>query len=572
MNQRTALLRSLRSPVALLTCCALLCAALAAVLASAGRASAAPTTVGAFTLSPASGKITDDPPAASATTSTGCPESTEGTFPTLAVYKPGTSVTGVAATAVAKATTAIPAGGAPFTAELGPHASQKTLKTALEAWAGTGSVDGTYTLTLTCGGGITTGARFLGKIQVVGDTWTMVQQQTTSLTLSAPVEGVPVGGDLELTATVTPAAAAGTVAFKDGDQTLTTADVAGGVARATVKAPAIGGQHTYTAVFTAADQDAYSDAEGSVRAGITYLVSAKGADGAPLGDKPTLAIGQSAKVTVQGFTPGAKVEVSQENGTGMTFPDAVPNADGTVADYAFTVPDRTISGETGLYFAEDGSPNKRATFTFVATDEATDDPDDPDAPAGLEVTDEDGALLDENPNLEPGQTVKITARGYTPDAEVEVTLADSEETFAAAGANTEGTVEEYAFTVPKEIEDGDHTLTLAETKEGGHSVDFAFTTGEEPGAEPSPSGSESGAATSGGAGGSGGADSGGTGADSGGVAGGGTGATGSMASTGAQVGAVGLAALALVSAGAALVVHMRRKGLLAFGGDTPQQS
>ncbi|MDA5140690.1 hypothetical protein PEM37_04170 [Streptomyces sp. AD681] len=564
MNLRIA---RLGSPVALLTCCALLCAALAAIVASAGRADAAPTTVGAFALSPASGKITDDPPAASATTGAGCPESTAGTFPTLAVYKPGAPVTGVAATAIARATTAIPAGGASFTVSLGPHASQKTLKTALEAWATTGSLDGTYALTLTCGGGFTSGPRFLGKIQVTGDTWTMVQQRTTSLTLSAPVTGVPVGGDLELTATVTPAEAAGSVEFKDGDRSLATVAVDGGVARTTVQAPSVGGQHTYTAAFTAADQEAYTDAVGSVRAGITYLVSAKGADGSPLGDKPTLAIGQSAKITVKGFTPGAKVEVTQQNGSGVEFPDAVPNADGTVVDYAYTVPDRTISGETDLYFAEDGSANKRATFTFVAADEPTDDPTDP---AALEVTDEDGAPLGDNPNLAPGQTVKITARGFAADAAVEVTLADSEAAFEDAKANADGTVEQYAFTVPTKIEDGDHTLTLAEGKEDGHSVDFAFTTGEQPGGDPSPSPSASGGTGTAGAdgGADGGADSGGT-VGGGGVAGGGSGAGGSMASTGAQIGAIGLAGLALVGAGAALVVHVRRRGLLSFGGDTP---
>ncbi|MFF0589401.1 Ig-like domain-containing protein [Streptomyces sp. NPDC003781] len=569
MNLRTA---PLRSPVALLTCCALLCAALAAIVASAGRADAAPTTVGAFTLSPGSGKITDDPPAASAATGAGCPESTAGTFPTLAVYKPGAPVTGVAATAIARATTAIPAGEAPFTVSLGPHASKKTLKTALEAWSTTGSLDGTYALTLTCGGGFTSGPRFLGKIQVAGDTWTMVQQRTTSLTLSAPVAGVPVGGDLELTATVTPAEAAGTVEFKDGDRSLGTVDVAGGVARTTVTAPSVGGPHTYTAAFTAADQEAYTDAVGTVSAGITYLVSAKGADGSPLGDKPTLAIGQGAKITIKGFTPGAKVEVTQQNANGVEFPDAVPDAEGTVVDYAYTVPDRTISGETDLYFAEDGSANKRATFAFVAADEPTDDPTDPTDPAGLEVTDEDGAPLGDNPNLDPGQTVKITARGFSAEAAVSVTLADSEADFEDAKANADGTVEEYAFTVPAKIEDGDHTLTLAEAEaeaeEEGHSVDFAFTTGEEPGGDPGPSPSASdGTDTAGADGGAdGGADSGGTVGGGGGTGGGGTG--GSMASTGAQVGAIGLAGLALVGAGAALVVHVRRRGLLSFGGDT----
>ncbi|MBT2412802.1 hypothetical protein J7I94_19935 [Streptomyces sp. ISL-12] len=559
MYQRIA---PLRSPVALLTCCALLCAALASVVAFAGRAAAAPTTVGSFTLSPSTGKITDDPPAASATTSAGCADGTGTAF--LGIYKPGASDTSSSVKKIASGTPAVTQGTAPFTVQL--VAAGTTIETALRTYVPSGSLDGTYTLTLTCGRGFTTGGRFLAKIRIEGENWSLLQQQTTSLDLTAPASEVPVKSDLKLTAAVKPEAATGSVEFKKDGQSLGKADVSGGTAELTVQAPAIGGPHTYTADFTPTDADAYSASTDSVTAGIGYLLTAKNADGETLTDKSTLAIGETAKITIQGFTPGSTVEVSQLNATEATFPDATANADGTVTDYAYTVPDRTISGETEVYFEEGGSGNNRATFTFDAVDEPTDEPTDP---AGLEVTDEDGNTLGADPNLEPGQTVKITAAGYAADAAVKVTLADSEETFEDAEANAEGTVEAYEFTVPEEIEDGDHTLTLAEDKTDGHSVDFAFTTGEESSESPDPSGSEPASGDTSGTD-NGGTDGGGSGGDTGGSGTGTDGSGGTMASTGAQVGTIALTSLALLFGGAALVLHMRRKGLLAFPTDTPQ--
>ncbi|MFK0114662.1 hypothetical protein [Streptomyces sp. NPDC090994] len=564
MNHRLA---PLRSPVALLSSIAVLCAALAGVLTFAAKAGAVVTNLGSFTLTPETGKLADPLMATSATTGTGCPDPAEGqsaNSPSLWLYKPGSTTSG---TNMGSATAAIPNSAAGFTVGLKSPTTPVSLETALKKYVTTESLDGTYTMALLCRSGITTAARFHAKITVVGDTWTALKQQATTLTLAAS-DGVSVNGDLKLTATVVPATAAGSVEFKDGDTSLGTADVTGGTAALTVKAPAIGGAHPYTAAFTPSDPDAYTGAEGKVTVGIGYLVTAKDADGNPLGDKPTLAIGESAKITIQGFTPGSTVEVSQTNATGATFQDATAGADGTVLDYAFTVPDRTISGQTTLQFREGGSLQKQALFVFDATDEEP--TDDPTEPAGLEVTDEDGNALDADPNLAPGQTVKITAAGYTADATVEVTLADSEETFEDAKANAEGTVEEYEFTVPEKIEDGDHTLTLAEAgdKEDAHSVDFAFTTGAESSESPDPSGSESASGdtsgtTGGGTGGDGSGGAGGTGGDT-------TGTGGTMASTGAQVGAIALTALALLCAGAALVLHMRRKGLLAFGGTTPQ--
>ncbi|MFE5820109.1 Ig-like domain repeat protein [Streptomyces sp. NPDC056479] len=556
MNHRLA---QLRSPVALLTCCALLCAALAGVLSFAGRASAAATDLGKFTLSPATGKIATDPPATSATSSAGCADqTTTPNTPYLWVYRPSNPSVGVP---IAVSESTIPTGTEPFTVNLKALPTPRTLEAALKAFVPTGPLDGTYTLGLSCRSGLTS-PRFLAKVRVAGDTWTLLEQQATTLTLSA-TDGVAVNGDLKLTATLTPPAATGTVEFKEGATSLGTAEVTGGKAELTIKAPSIGGPHTYTAAFKSADPDAYGDATGSDPVGIGYLLTAKDADGNALGDKPKLAIGQKVKITVQGFTPGATVKVSQSPTTGATFTDATANAEGTVAGYEYTVPDRTITGDTNVFFDEAGSANHRASFDFAASDEEPSP--DPTDPADLEVTDEDGNTLDANPHLTPGQKVTITARGYTADATVEVTLADSEETFENAKATAEGAVEKYAFTVPEDIADGDHVLTLAEDKTDGHAVDFAFTTGEtDESPEPTPSDS-TGADT-------GGTDTGGTGTGgtgTGGVTGGDTG-TGSMASTGAQIGTIALTALALLCAGAALTLHIRRKGLLTFGGDTPR--
>ncbi|MFF3754979.1 Ig-like domain repeat protein [Streptomyces sp. NPDC002018] len=197
----------------------------------------------------------------------------------------------------------------------------------------------------------------------------------------------------------------------------------------------------------------------------------------------------------------------------------------------------------------------------------------PEEPADLHVVDADGDPLETNPHLEAGQKVTITARGYAADASVKVTLGDSADVFQNATADAEGTVSGYAFTVPEDIADGDHVLTLAEETADGHRVEFAFTTGEvaDPTPEPSDSTGEDGGTSEGASGGSG-----GSGGDSGGTAGGGTdggssggddggtGGGGSLASTGTGVAAIGLGSLALLLVGAALVIAVRRKGLLTF--------
>ncbi|WP_427920336.1 hypothetical protein [Streptomyces sp. cg40] len=553
-------LAQLRSPVALLTSCALLFAALAGVVALSGRAHAA-TELGKFTVSPATGSITDIPMTTSVTTSAGCNSTTAQTT-VLRLVNPTTPT---ALLPLAQSVTKAGVGTDPFTVALAATAAKPSLQSALTSAGVSAPYDGTYTLALMCTTS-TTADRFLAKIRVTGDTWSLLEQQATTLAVSAPA-GVPVGGDLKLTATVSPASAAGSVEFRNGDTSLGTATATNGTAELTIKAPAIGGPLPFSAVFTPADADAYSSASATGSASIDYVVSAKDADGNALSDKPTLAIGQKVKVTVKGFTPAAAAHVTLSGST-ATYPDVTVNADGAVVDYAFTVPDQLPNGDHSLQFSE--KTGIYASLPFVSTDAATSSPSPTENP-DLTVTDEDGTALGTNPALEPGQKVRITARGYTASAAVKVTLADSTATFTDAKANSAGTVDSYEFTVPGDIADGDHTLTLAEDATGGHSVAFAFTTGGDDSSEspsPTPSDSDSGATPTDGSS-SGGSDTGGT---TGGDSGTGTGsASGSMAATGAQAGAIGLASLAFLAAGSALVLHMRRKGLLTFGdGDTPQ--
>ncbi|MYZ38962.1 MULTISPECIES: Ig-like domain-containing protein [unclassified Streptomyces] len=236
---------------------------------------------------------------------------------------------------------------------------------------------------------------------------------------------------------------------------------------------------------------------------------------------------------------------------GAQFTPADPDA------YAGSV--GSISGYTVRPAADPtGSPTPTGSPSPSDSESPTDEPTEP---ADLDVVDADGNPLEANPTLEAGQQVTITARGYGADATVKVTLSDSEEALEDAAADADGTVTDYPFTVPEDIADGDHVLTLAEDAEGGHSVEFAFTTGDssDPTPEPSDSTGTDGGTSAGSSGGDSAGAAGGSG-DSGGSGGG----DGSLASTGTGVAAIGLGSLALLFVGAAFVVSARRKGLLTF--------
>ncbi|MFE4372958.1 Ig-like domain-containing protein [Streptomyces sp. NPDC056835] len=254
-----------------------------------------------------------------------------------------------------------------------------------------------------------------------------------------------------------------------------------------------------------------------------------------------------------------------ENGTAVfttkELPEGVQNirAQFTPAD-----PDAYAGSSNAIsaYTADPaGTPSGSPTPT--GSDQPT---DGPSVPADIDALDADGKLLEPNPNLEAGQRVTLIARGYSKDATVKVTLAEGDATFEDAKADADGIVQDYPFTVPAEIADGDHVLNLAEDKEGGHSLDFTFTTGEvtEPTPEPSDSASADGGAAAGTSGGDTGGDTGGDSGAAGGSGGDGSGGGGSLASTGTGVASIALASLALCCVGAAFVIGVRRRGLMTF--------
>ncbi|WP_046494543.1 Ig-like domain-containing protein [Streptomyces odonnellii] len=257
-----------------------------------------------------------------------------------------------------------------------------------------------------------------------------------------------------------------------------------------------------------------------------------------------------------------------ENGTAVfTTSTLTTGVQKITAQFTPSAPDAYAgsSAVINAYTVDEAGPDPSGSPTGSPSPSGSETPDEP---ADLEVVDADGNPLGENPNLEAGQKVAITASGYSANSKVKVALSDSEATFGDATADAEGIVQGYDFTVPEDIADGDHTLTLAEDKADGHSVAFAFTTGEvtdpDPTPEPSDSTGVDGGTTDGATGGdTGGADTGGTGGSDGG-AGGGDGDGGSLASTGTGIAAISLGSLALLFVGAAFVVSARRKGLLTF--------
>ncbi|MGW2278117.1 hypothetical protein [Streptomyces sp. NPDC001770] len=458
--------------MALLTSCALLLAALAAVLAMTTQAHAF-TTIGSLTLTPTSGKLDDPLFATHAGTDGPCPEGS--VVSNLAVVVPGNPL----ASNLAKLKSA-PSTTSAFSDDLvawSPAVLHRTLGQRLLEAIPDGKFDGIYTVGLYCTARGETDPAFTALIKVEGDSWSVLEQQTTGIALSGVPATAVVGRPYALKATVTPAGATGTVVFssKASDNAqpveIGRADLVDGAAEIDIPAPAAVGRDFYYASFIPADSQLYAASE----------------------------------------------------------------VDGGVPVYA-----------------------------------------------PLAVTDADGNALEANPVLKPGDTVKVTARGFAAAAAVAAGL-DGGASLAGATADADGAVTNYAFSVPEDIGPGTHTLTLAEGADGGYSVAFGFRTDaaatddptdptddptdptDDPSDTTSPDASTAGSGSGGDTGGSdtGGSDTGGLGTDSGSGSGSGSGG-GVLASTGAQLGTAALGGLALIAAGAALVVHVRRRGMLRF--------
>ncbi|MER8234182.1 hypothetical protein [Streptomyces sp. NPDC094049] len=206
----------LRPPVALLAALALLCGALAAVLALAAPAKAV-TVHGTFTLKGGSGSTTAKPFATGVTTPAACPAPADPAKPyvkaLLAVVSPDNREQTVN---LAVTTTGDPLSAGPFTRAFDTAVDYGTLQDRLLELRGGGPVDGRYELRLACrtAHGAESDDYFSAMIEVTGTTWTPVAQLTTVTEVVSDPAAPTVGGRARLVATVQPKEAAGTVSFQ----------------------------------------------------------------------------------------------------------------------------------------------------------------------------------------------------------------------------------------------------------------------------------------------------------------------------------------------------------------------
>lgn len=388
----------------------------------------------------------------------------------------------------------------------------------------------------------------------------------TSVTLAATADGEPVtdveaGTEVELTATMDPTEATGSVEFFDShpdhDQpvSLGEADVSSGTAAIALD-DLEAGEYVLTAEFT--PEDANEFAESQTAAGIPLTVN----DPAAVQTTTTLTVAPESPVEVGAevtmtatVAPGEAAGTVQFRAGTENVGEAVPVESGTAELTTTDLPEGELSLTASF------SPTDPAAFTSSTSTPVPYAVGD----TGPQVTavDADGNPLGDNPVLQDGQVVTLTAPGFQAEEEVTITLDAGTETEEVLGepipADEEGSVvTEFTATA---LEPGQHQLDFAGA---GQTLEWPFQlageTGEENGTE---TGEENGAENGDDTGAAGGTDD-GTAGTAGGAAGGAN-PSGSLAQTGAFiVGPALLLGLAAVSAGYAFVRRSRRDELLTF--------
>lgn len=102
---------------------------------------------------------------------------------------------------------------------------------------------------------------------------------TTTTITASPASTATQGATVTLTATISPSAAPGSIAFKDGATTLATVTVTSGSASTTTSSLTTGA-HTLTAEFTSSNQGSYAD---SASMGTSYTITSSGGGGGSTG-------------------------------------------------------------------------------------------------------------------------------------------------------------------------------------------------------------------------------------------------------------------------------------------------
>ncbi|MFK3981607.1 Ig-like domain repeat protein [Micromonospora sp. NPDC050397] len=205
--------------------------------------------LGSLTLNPTSGNVADNPALVSATTSAACPAG----FGDQAVLRFG-PVGGQVAN-LNKIASVGNYDQAPFTLD-----ANRSIATALGNPA---PANGDYLFVVECISGVNGphADRFETAVTVTGGNWRVKgavdpAAPTTTALAANPAGPVELGSNVTLTATVAPAAAAGSVDFRRGAASLGTATVSNGTASLTTNTLAAG-TNSLTAVFTPADPAAY---------------------------------------------------------------------------------------------------------------------------------------------------------------------------------------------------------------------------------------------------------------------------------------------------------------------------
>jgi hypothetical protein len=299
----------------------------------------------------------------------------------------------------------------------------------------------------------------------------------TTLTLAvSPTGNQPVGTVLTLTATVAPGEAAGAVSFGYAATTAGAAevalgevDVAAGIAtfQTTPTGATAIPQGTWhlRARFTP-DDTSYAN---STAPPVTVQIGQGGGSGTPT--TTTLAVSPEGPQPA-GTSITLTATVAPGNAAGsVTFRDganpigsAVPvtNGTATMTTTALAVGTHSLTARfvpaTGSAFEESTSSAR----SYVVTDAEGEPTDD------LTVTDADGAELPANPVLKRGQSVNITARGFTGSETVTLTL-DGAGDMTATASNG---IVEFTMTVPDDAAEGAHQAVISGAN---HTVTFDFT-------------------------------------------------------------------------------------------------
>lgn len=420
-----------------------------------------------------------------------------------------------------------------------------------------------------------------GWLSFNAQTWTITAEEpagepapTQFNTFTATVDGTevedgvsfPEGSDVEIVAEIAPAEATGTVEVHDGsehseDTLLGEATVADGTATITLE-NVEEGEYALTGAFVPADGAAFAGSQ-TVGAGIPLTIVAPDA------------VETSTSLVV---TPESPVEAGAEVTLTATVEprDAAGQVQFRVGGEPFGEPADLADGTAVLTTTElqEGELSLSAAFLPTDPDAFTASTSAPvtytvgDAGPQVSAVDDEGNPLADNPTLEDGQVVTLTAPGFAAEEEVTVTLdpaGEAPEELGAVDADAEGTAT-TEFTAAN-LEPGQHALDFAGADQTlTWEFQLAGETGEDDGNDDGDdSGTDDGGDEDGGT--DGGTDDGTAGAA--GAAGGNANPSGSLAQTGAFiVGPAVLLGLAAVSAGYAFIRRSRRDELLTFDDTT----